>query len=57
MASLAPLGAYKLLGPAVSEIGGTIVGLEDIAGAEARRLSSPPSHWTANPQEPARPSA
>jgi hypothetical protein len=39
MANLAPLGAYKLLGPAVSEIGGTIVGLEDIAGAEARRLS------------------
>jgi AraC-like DNA-binding protein len=39
MARLAPLGAYKLLGPAVSEIGGTIVGLEDIVGADARRLS------------------
>jgi AraC-like DNA-binding protein len=36
---LAPLGAYKLLGPAVSEIGGTIVGLEDIVGAKGRRLS------------------
>ncbi|MGH9212876.1 MAG: helix-turn-helix domain-containing protein [Acidimicrobiales bacterium] len=35
---LAPLGAYKLLGPAVSEIGGTMVGLEDIVGADARRL-------------------
>ena len=39
MVRLAPLGAYKLLGPAVSEIGGTIVGLEDIVGADARRLS------------------
>jgi len=38
MVSLAPLGAYKLLGPAISEIGGTMVGLEDIAGADARRL-------------------
>jgi AraC-like DNA-binding protein len=38
MVSLAPLGAYKLLGPAVSEIGGTMVCLEDIAGADARRL-------------------
>jgi AraC-like DNA-binding protein len=38
MVSLTPLGTYKLLGPAVSEIGGTMVGLEDIAGAEARRL-------------------
>jgi AraC-like DNA-binding protein len=36
---LAPLGAYKLLGPAVSEIGGSFVGLEDIVGADARRLS------------------
>jgi AraC-like DNA-binding protein len=36
---LAPLGAYKLLGPAVSEIGGSLVGLEDIVGAEARWLS------------------
>ena len=39
MVRLAPLGAYKLLGPAVSEIGGSIVGLEDIVGADARRLS------------------
>jgi AraC-like DNA-binding protein len=38
-ARLAPLGAYKLLGPAVSEIGGSLVGLEDVIGAEARRLS------------------
>ena len=38
-AILAPLGAYKLLGPAVAEIGGSIVGLEDIVGADARRLS------------------
>jgi AraC-like DNA-binding protein len=38
MVRLAPLGAYRLLGPAVSEIGGTIVGLEDIVGADARRL-------------------
>jgi AraC-like DNA-binding protein len=37
---LAPLGAYRLLGPAVSEIGGSLfVALEDIVGAEARRLS------------------
>jgi AraC-like DNA-binding protein len=36
---MAPLGAYKLLGAAVSEIGGTIVALEDIVGADARRLS------------------
>jgi AraC-like DNA-binding protein len=36
---LAPLGAYKLLGPAVSEIGGSFVWLEDIVGANARRLS------------------
>jgi AraC-like DNA-binding protein len=35
---LAPLGAYKLLGPAVSEIGGSFVWLEDIVGANARRL-------------------
>ena len=39
MVRLAPLGAYKLLGPAVSEIGGSIAGLEDIVGADARRLS------------------
>jgi hypothetical protein len=38
-ARLAPLGAYKLLGPAVSEIGVSIVDLEDSAGAAARRLS------------------
>jgi AraC-like DNA-binding protein len=36
---LGPLGAYRLLGPAVSEIGGSLVGLEDIIGADARRLS------------------
>jgi AraC-like DNA-binding protein len=36
---LPPLGAYKLLGRAVSEIGGSLVGLEDIVGADARRLS------------------
>jgi AraC-like DNA-binding protein len=39
MVRLAPLGAYRLLGPAVSEIGGSMVGLEDIVGADARRLS------------------
>jgi AraC-like DNA-binding protein len=38
-AHLAPLGAYRLLGPALSEIDGPFVGLEDIVGAEARRLS------------------
>src|SRR6266545_4677244 len=37
-ARLAPLGAYKLLGRAVSEIG-AMVGLEDIVGPDARRLS------------------
>jgi AraC-like DNA-binding protein len=36
---LAPLGAYKLLGPAVSEIDGPLVGLEDIVGADTCRLS------------------
>jgi len=36
---LAPLGAYKLLGPAVSEVDGPLVGLEDIVGADTRRLS------------------
>jgi AraC-like DNA-binding protein len=36
---LTPLGAYTLLGPAVSELGGSIVGLEDVVGAGARRLS------------------
>jgi AraC-like DNA-binding protein len=39
MVQLAPHGAYKLLGPVVSEIGGAVVGLEDIAGADARRLT------------------
>jgi AraC-like DNA-binding protein len=39
VAQMAPLGAYKLLGPVVSEIGGTMVSLEDIVGADARRLS------------------
>ncbi|MEQ7127649.1 AraC family transcriptional regulator [Actinopolymorpha sp. B11F2] len=39
VARLAPLGAYKLLGPALSEIGGSLhVALEDVVGAEARRL-------------------
>lgn len=39
-ARLAPLGAYRLLGPALSEISGSwLVALEDIVGAEARRLS------------------
>jgi AraC-like DNA-binding protein len=39
-ARLAPLGAYKLLGPALSEISGSwLVALDDIVGAEARRLS------------------
>ncbi len=39
-ARLTPLGAYKLLGPALSEISGSwLVALEDIVGAEARRLS------------------
>jgi AraC-like DNA-binding protein len=38
MVSLAPLGAYKLMGPAVSETGGTMVGLEDVVGADAHRL-------------------
>jgi AraC-like DNA-binding protein len=38
-ACLAPLGAFKLLGPAVSEIGGSIVGLDDIVGADAHPLS------------------
>jgi AraC-like DNA-binding protein len=37
--SLAPLGAYKLLGPAVAEVDGPLVGLEDIVGADTRRLS------------------
>jgi AraC-like DNA-binding protein len=40
VARLAPLGAYNLLGPALSEIGGSLyVAVEDIVGAEARRLS------------------
>jgi AraC-like DNA-binding protein len=39
-ARLAPLGAYKLLGPALSEIAGsTYVALEAIVGAQATRLS------------------
>jgi AraC-like DNA-binding protein len=36
---LSPLGAYKLFGPAVSEIRESMVGVEDIVGADARRLS------------------
>ena len=35
---LAPLGAYTLLGPAVADIGESIVPLEDLVGAEGRRL-------------------
>jgi AraC-like DNA-binding protein len=35
---LAPLGAYTLLGPAVADVNGTIVGLEDLVGGDARRL-------------------
>ena len=35
---LAPLGAYTLLGPAVADVAESIVGLEDLVGAEARRL-------------------
>jgi AraC-like DNA-binding protein len=36
---LAPLGAYRLLGPALSEIGGSmLVAVDDIVGAAARRL-------------------
>ena len=36
---LAPLGAYTLLGPAVAEVSGTIVGLDDLLGSDARRLA------------------
>ncbi len=36
---IAPLGAYTVLGPAVAEVGGTIVGLDDFLGGDARRLS------------------
>ena len=40
MVQLTPLGAYKLIGPALAEFGGTMVCLEDIApAARARRLS------------------
>jgi AraC-like DNA-binding protein len=39
LVQMAPLGAYRLLGPAVAEIGGTLVGLEDVVGADARRFS------------------
>jgi AraC-like DNA-binding protein len=39
MVRLAPLGAYRLLGPAVAELGGSIVDLEDLLGADARRLT------------------
>jgi AraC-like DNA-binding protein len=35
---LAPIGAYTVLGPAVAEVGGTIAGLDDLLGADARRL-------------------
>jgi AraC-like DNA-binding protein len=36
---LDPLGAYKLLGPAVAEFDGPLAAVEDIVGADARRLS------------------
>jgi AraC-like DNA-binding protein len=36
---LAPLGAYRLFGPAVSEVDGPLVDLEDIVGSDTRRLS------------------
>ncbi len=36
---LAPLGAYTLFGPVVADIGESIVGLDDLVGAEARRLA------------------
>jgi AraC-like DNA-binding protein len=39
LVQIAPLGAYQLFGQAVSELGGTMVGLEDVVGADARRLS------------------
>ena len=35
---LAPLGAYTLFGPVVAEVGESIVGLDDLVGADARRL-------------------
>ena len=37
---LAPLGAYRLFGPVVAEIGDSIVRLEDLVGAAARRLAA-----------------
>jgi AraC-like DNA-binding protein len=36
---LAPLGGYALFGPAVADIGESIVGLDDLLGADARRLA------------------
>ena len=39
MVRLAPLGAYRLLGPGLSETSGSMVGLDDLVGADARRLS------------------
>ena len=35
---LAPLGAYTLFGPAVADVGESIVGLEELVGADARLL-------------------
>ena len=35
---LAPLGAYTLFGPVVADVGASIVELEDLVGADARRL-------------------
>lgn len=32
--SLAPLGAYKLLGPAVSDVDGPLVAVDHIVGAD-----------------------
>jgi AraC-like DNA-binding protein len=35
---LAPLGAYTLFGPVVADVRGSIVGLDDLIGSDARRL-------------------
>jgi AraC-like DNA-binding protein len=35
---MAPLGAYRLLGLPISELGGTIIDLEDVFGRAARQL-------------------
>jgi AraC-like DNA-binding protein len=36
--SMAPLGAYRLLGRPVGELGGTVVDLQDVFGAAGRRV-------------------